>query len=165
MVLETGMVELQPSEFDLSALLEETRGRMQPLGDRHPIRVDAPEHLPLIADRERIEQVVVNLLSNAIRYSPEGGPIDVTVERANEKIHLAVRDHGLGIPKEHQQLVFERFGRAHGSAFGGLGLGLAITKGIVERHGGRIWLESTGRPGEGSVFHVQLPLRPPGSDG
>jgi len=67
MILETGMVELQPSEFDLSALLEETRGRMQPLGDRHPIRVDAPEHLPLIADRERIEQVVVNLLSNAIR--------------------------------------------------------------------------------------------------
>jgi signal transduction histidine kinase len=163
--LETGMVELQPSEFDLSALLEEMRSRMQPLGDRHPIRVDAPEHLPLIADRERIEQVVVNLLSNAIRYSPEGGPIDVTVERANEKIHLAVRDHGLGIPQEHQQLVFERFGRAHGSAFGGLGLGLAITKGIVERHGGRIWLESTGRPGEGSVFHVQLPLRPPGADG
>src|SRR5207245_8874577 len=73
MILETGMVELQPSEFDLSALLAETRGRRQPLGDRHPIRVDAPEHLPLIADRERIEQVVVNLLSNAIRYSPEGG--------------------------------------------------------------------------------------------
>jgi len=162
--LETGMVELQPSEFDLSALLEETRGRMQPLGDRHPIRVDAPEHLQLVADRERIEQVVVNLLSNAIRYSPEGGPIDLTAERANEKVHLSVRDHGLGIPKEHQQLVFERFGRAHGSAFGGLGLGLAITKGIVERHGGRIWLESTGRPGEGSVFHVQLPLRPPGAD-
>jgi len=162
--LETGMVELQPSEFDLSALLEETRGRMQPLGDRHPIRVDAPEHLQLVADRERIEQVVVNLLSNAIRYSPEGGPIDLTAERANEKVHLSIRDHGLGIPKEHQQLVFERFGRAHGSAFGGLGLGLAITKGIVERHGGRIWLESTGRPGEGSVFHVQLPLRPPGAD-
>jgi len=161
--LETGMVELQPTEFDLSALLEEMRGRMQPLGDRHPIRVDAPEHLPLIADRERIEQVVVNLLSNAIRYSPEGGPIDVTAESAAEKVHLVVRDHGLGIPKEHQQLVFERFGRAHGSAFGGLGLGLAITKGIVERHGGRIWLESSGRPGEGSVFHVQLPLRPSAS--
>ena len=90
--LETGMVELQPTEFDLSALLEEMRGRMQPLGDRHPIRVDAPEHLPLIADRERIEQVVVNLLSNAIRYSPEGGPIDLTAERANEKVHLSVRD-------------------------------------------------------------------------
>jgi signal transduction histidine kinase len=162
--LETGMVELQPSEFDLSALLDEMRGRMQPLGERHPIRVDVPEHLPLVADRERIEQVVANLLSNAIRYSPEGGPIDVSAERSDDNVHLTVRDHGLGIPKEHQQLVFERFGRAHGSAFGGLGLGLAITKGIVERHGGRIWLESTGRPGEGSVFHVQLPLRPSGLD-
>src|SRR5438445_13637273 len=115
MILETGMVELQPSEFDLSALLEETRGRMQPLGDRHPIRVDAPEHLPLIADRERIEQVVVNPLSNAIR-KPEGGPIDVTVERANEKIHLAVRDHRLGTPKAHRQPVFERAGSRPGSA-------------------------------------------------
>lgn len=159
--LESGSVELQTSQFDLGALLEEMRNRMQPLGDRHPIRVSAPDKLSLIADRDRIEQVLANLLSNAIRYSPEGGPIEVDAERAGEGVHIQVRDHGLGIPKEHQQLVFERFGRAHGTAFGGLGLGLAISKGIVERHGGRIWVESTGRPGEGSVFHVQLPLVTP----
>jgi len=159
--LEAGSVELQTSQFDLSALLEEMRNRMQPLGDRHPIRINAPEKLSLIADKDRIEQVLANLLSNAIRYSPEGGPIEVDAETTGDGVHIQVRDRGLGIPREHQQLVFERFGRAHGTAFGGLGLGLAISKGIVERHGGRIWVESTGRPGEGSVFHVQLPLVTP----
>ena len=159
--LEAGSVELQTSQFDLSALLEEMRNRMQPLGDRHPIRINAPEKLPLIADKDRLEQVLANLLSNAIRYSPEGGPIEVDAETTGDGVHIRVRDRGLGIPREHQQLVFERFGRAHGTSFGGLGLGLAISKGIVERHGGRIWVESTGRPGEGSVFHVQLPLVTP----
>jgi signal transduction histidine kinase len=163
--LESGTLELQPTEFDLSAVLEEMRNRMQPLGDRHPIRVNAPEPLPIVADKDRVEQVIVNLLSNAIRYSPEGGPIDVTAQEARPVVHVTIRDCGLGIPKQHQQLVFERFGRAHGSAFGGLGLGLAISKGIVERHGGRIWLESSGTPGEGSVFHFELPLRPPGPGG
>ena len=157
--LESGSIELEPTEFDLSALLEEMRNRMQPLGDRHPIRLTVPEKLLITADRDRVEQVVANLLSNAIRYSPDGGAIDVSAEIVGNRAHIHIRDQGLGIPKEHQQLVFERFGRAHGSAFGGLGLGLAISKGIVERHGGRIWLESSGRPGEGSVFHVELPLR------
>ena len=159
--LESGLLELQPSHFDLSALIEEMRARMQPLGDRHPIRVAAPDQLSVFADKDRIEQVLANLLSNAIRYSPKGGPIDVTAEESGKVVHIAIRDHGLGIPEEHQQLVFERFGRAHGSAFGGLGLGLAISKGIVERHGGRIWVQSSGKPGEGSVFHVEFPVALP----
>jgi signal transduction histidine kinase len=159
--LESGSVELQTSQFDLGALLDETRNRMQLLGERHPIRVNAPERLSLIADKDRIEQVLANLLSNAIRYSPEGGPIDVEAKRDADAVHIQVKDQGLGIPKELQQLVFERFGRAHGTAFGGLGLGLAISKAIVERHGGRIWVESSGKPGEGSVFHVQMPLVTP----
>ena len=159
--LESGGMELHPTEFDLSAVLEDMRNRMQPLGDRHPIRVSKPESLPIFADKDRVEQVIANLLSNAIRYSPEGGPIDVTARQTATGAHIEVQDRGLGIPEEHQELVFERFGRAHGSAFGGLGLGLAISKGIVERHGGRIWLVSSGKPGEGSVFHVELPQRPP----
>ena len=159
--LETGKIELQPVEFDLTALLEEMRHRIQPLGDRHPIRIQAPDALPLIADRDRIEQGLANLMSNAIRYSPEGGPLEIAAERTGNAVHLSLKDHGLGIPKEQQGLVFERFGRAHGSSFGGLGLGLAISKGIVEAHGGRIWVESKGQPGEGSTFHVELPLHPP----
>jgi len=160
--LDSGEMELHPTEFDLGALLEEMRNRMQPLGNRHPIRVSKPDSLAIVADKDRIEQVIANLLSNAIRYSPEGGPIDLNAGQTATGVHIEIRDHGLGIPKEHQDLVFERFGRAHGSAFGGLGLGLAISKGIVERHGGRIWLESSGKPGEGSVFHFDLPPRPPG---
>jgi len=156
--LESGMLEIQPSEFDLRSLVEGVRDRLQPLGNRHPIRVHAPEHLAIVGDPGRIEQVLANLLSNAVRYSPDGGPIDVTVERAGDMVHLAIADHGLGVPKPHQRIIFERFGRAHGPSFGGLGLGLAISKGIVEQHGGSIWVESSGNDGEGSTFHVQLPL-------
>jgi len=158
--LDSGTIELKLAEFDLPALLEEMRHRMQPLGEQHPIRVQAPETLALMADKDRVEQVLANLLSNAIRYSPQGGPIEVTATPSAKAVRLSIRDHGLGIPKEQQPLVFERFGRAHGSSFGGLGLGLAISKGIVEAHGGRIWVESEGKPGEGSVFQIELPLRP-----
>jgi len=159
--LESGLLELQPSEFDLAALVEDVRARMQPLAKEHPIRVHAPEHLAMVADPGRIEQVLANLLSNAVRYSPQGGPIDVAVEPASERVHLTVADRGLGVPKEHHRIIFERFGRAHGPSFGGLGLGLTIAKGIVEQHGGTIWVESSGTGGEGSTFHVQLPLRFP----
>ena len=68
-----------------------------------------------------------------------------------------MKDQGVGIPQEKQAVIFERFGRAHGAKYGGLGLGLTISQGIVEQHGGRIWVESRGVPGEGSTFHVWLP--------
>ena len=159
--LEAGTLEIEPTEFDLSALLEDMRSRMQPLGERHPIRVTAPERLSIFADKGRMEQVLSNLLSNVIRYSPEGGAIEINAHENRDSIQLSISDRGLGIPREHQPLIFERFGRAHGTVFGGLGLGLAISKGIIERHGGKIWFVSTGKPGEGSVFHIQLPKRPP----
>jgi signal transduction histidine kinase len=133
---------------------------MQPAGDQHPIRVRAPDRLQIVADRDRLDQVLVNLLSNAIRYSPEGGGIEIAVDSAGDAVHIAVKDHGLGVPREYQQTIFERFGRAHAPSLGGLGLGLAISRGIVEQHGGTIQVESTGRPGEGSIFHVRLPRAP-----
>jgi len=165
--LESGQLELNPSQFDLVVLIEEARGRMQPAGGQHQIRVRAPDRLQIFADRDRIDQVLVNVLSNAIRYSPEGGEIEIAVETAGDAVHIAVKDHGLGIPREHQKTIFERFGRAHGPSFGGLGLGLAISRGIVEQHGGTIEVESSGKPREGSTFHVRLPRapsRPAGSD-
>jgi len=159
--LDAGTLEIEPTEFDLAALLEDMRSRMQPLGERHPIRVTAPERLSIFADKGRVEQVLSNLLSNAIRYSPDGGAIEISAHENHNSIQLSITDRGLGIPREHQPLIFERFGRAHGTMFGGLGLGLAISKGIIERHGGKIWFVSSGKPGEGSVFHIQLPKRPP----
>jgi signal transduction histidine kinase len=163
--LESGALELQVSEFDVAPLLDEARRRIEPAGGRHPIRIRAPEHLFLVADRDRVEQVLENLLVNAIRYSPDGGEISVSVDKEGDSVHLVVHDQGLGVPKEHQQVIFERFGRAHGPGFGGLGLGLTISKGIVEQHGGRIWVESGGKPGEGSAFHVRLPVGGPSGRG
>ena len=158
--LETGQLELNPSEFDLVGLVDEVRGRMEAPGNRHPIRIRGPDRLQMMADRDRVDQVLVNLLSNAIRYSPEGGQIEVTIEPSEDSVEIAVVDHGLGVPREHQQTIFERFGRAHGPAFGGLGLGLAISRGIIEQHGGSIQVQSTGKPGEGSTFRVRLPRAP-----
>ena len=101
--------------------------------------------------------MITNLLSNAIRYSPRGGDVQLKLELEDQGVHLAVRDSGIGIPPEKQAVIFERFGRAHGSKYGGLGLGLTIAQGIVEQHGGEIYVESTGVPGEGTTFHVRLP--------
>jgi len=163
--LESGQLDLNPAEFDLTGLVEEVRSRMQPGGDRHPIRVRAPQRLSIYADRGRIEQALANLLSNAIRYSPDGGPIEVAIEPTGDAVEISIKDSGLGVPREHQQAIFERFGRAHGPSFGGLGLGLAITKGIVEQHGGSIRVDSSGKPGEGSTFVVRLPVAPSFSAG
>lgn len=160
-VVQAGRMSLEHQEFDVRALLEEQRERMEVLsGGAHQFHIRAPAQLQIVADRDRIDQVLTNLLSNSIRYSPNGGAVDVAAEAADGLLHLSVRDRGVGIPLDKQPLLFERFGRAHGSVYGGIGLGLAISRGIVERHGGKIWVESTGIAGAGSTFHVQLPLAP-----
>jgi PAS domain S-box-containing protein len=155
--LQRGELHLEPGTVDLRELLAEVAEHVQPFEGSRRIDVRIPEGLVLAGDRERLAQVFTNLLSNALRYSPDGGAITVEARQEGEHFHLLFRDRGLGIPPDKLRLVFERFGRAHGTAYGGLGLGLTIARGIVERHGGRIWAESTGRPGEGSTFHVVLP--------
>ncbi|MBN8473063.1 PAS domain S-box protein [Corallococcus exiguus] len=158
--LQAGRLSLELEPFDLSQLVLETRDRMAVLSQTHELKVEVPEHLEGTWDRGRLDQVLTNLLSNAIRYSPEGGQVLVRVAAEGDSgVHLSVKDQGVGIPSEKQRLIFERFGRAHGSKYGGLGLGLTISQGIVEQHGGRIWAESTGTVGQGSTFNVWLPRR------
>ncbi|MBN9682180.1 MULTISPECIES: hybrid sensor histidine kinase/response regulator [unclassified Corallococcus] len=158
--LQAGRLSLELEPFDLSQLVLETRDRMAVLSQTHELKVEVPEHLEGTWDRGRLDQVLTNLLSNAIRYSPEGGQVLVRlVAEGDSGVHLSVKDQGVGIPSEKQRLIFERFGRAHGSKYGGLGLGLTISQGIVEQHGGRIWAESTGTAGQGSTFNVWLPRR------
>lgn len=107
-------------------------------------------------DGPRIEQVLVNLLTNALKYG-SGKPIRIIIGRYSENVYLSVRDHGIGIPQEHQQRIFEKFERAvSNDSFNGLGLGLFIAKEIVGLHRGRIWVESS--PGQGSTFYVSLPV-------
>lgn len=120
------------------------------------IHVRVPAETPaVLADRGRILQVFSNLIGNAIRYSPEGGEVTVRTEMAGPEVRFAVSDSGPGITPEHQERIFERFWRDERGAEGGLGLGLAIAREILQAHGGRIWVEST--LGEGCTFYFSLP--------
>jgi signal transduction histidine kinase len=106
-----------------------------------------------------MDRVITCLLDNAVRFSPAGGPILVAVEANGGEATVSVADRGVGIPPERQPQIFERYYRAHaGTAhdYGGLGLGLEMSRQMVERHGGRMWFESA--PGAGSTFHFGLPL-------
>ena len=110
-------------------------------------------------DPRRIGQVVENLVENAVKYSPDGSEVRVDVAQRNSEAFIDVTDEGIGIPAGDLAQVFERFHRASNvddRRFSGMGLGLFLCKGIVEQHGGRIWVES--REGTGSTFHVVLPL-------
>lgn len=114
---------------------------------------------PLTADKERIEQVLINLISNAVKYTPEGGRIDIAASCAEEKITVRVSDNGIGVPEEDLAHIFERFYRvekSRTSETGGTGLGLAIARELIEAHGGTIRLES--KLGEGSTVTVTLPV-------
>jgi signal transduction histidine kinase len=158
---EEGRAVLHYGEFDLHELIEEQRVAARSFAsDNHEVRVHCPDQLPIVADRERIDQVLTNLVSNSIRYSPYGGTVEIDAKSSNGHVHLSVKDCGIGIPPELQRKIFHRFGQVHGAAYGGIGLGLSIVRGIVELHEGRVWLESSGVAGEGSTFHVQLPSEP-----
>ncbi|MDY7079937.1 MAG: GAF domain-containing sensor histidine kinase [Chloroflexota bacterium] len=113
---------------------------------------------PVAGDEDKLLQVFDNLLDNAVKFSPDGGQIVVTVEDAGQTVQASVSDQGIGIPKDQQEQIFERFYQIDGSArrrFGGVGLGLAIVKRILEAHEGRVWVESN--PGQGSTFYLTIP--------
>jgi signal transduction histidine kinase len=161
---------LRPVVIDASHLLEPSDTGAQP----RELHLDLPERIVVRADKDRVRQIVLNLLSNATKYSPPGTPIEVSARlvasRADSRPHsnapraqmveIAVRDHGAGVPPDQAVLLFQRFVRLErdiASPVGGTGLGLAICRAYVEAMGGRIWVESTGVPGEGSTFAFTLP--------
>jgi two-component system sensor histidine kinase VicK len=114
-------------------------------------------------DPKRLEQVLDNLVSNAVKYTPDGGSIEVSLEADAARAVFRVRDDGKGIPPEQQPLLFARYQRVHGEATRGIqgtGLGLLIVKEIAEAHGGTVCVASEGVPGRGTVFTVTIPLAP-----
>jgi signal transduction histidine kinase len=157
-----GSVGIEPESIDLA---EEVRGVVARTQREHADReivVDAPETLPIEADRDRIGQVLTNLVDNAVKYSPEGGPVRVSATRDGDGVIVEVRDEGIGIPDALNDRVFDLFFQAESDAqrrFGGLGLGLYISRAIVEAHGGRISAERNAAAGHGTVMRVRLPVR------
>jgi signal transduction histidine kinase len=155
-------VAIEPVDFDLGDLLRDAVGRTARAEPERAIALDAPESLPVHLDRERIDQVLSNLLENAVKYSPDGGPISVAAAEVDEgAIEVRVSDVGVGIPADQREHVFERFYQADDGQsrrrFGGLGLGLAISRAIVDAHGGRIWAEANEAAGRGTTFALRVP--------
>ena len=160
--LQAGRLTLHLEPIDLVALASRVVTRLQMTTEHHAISINTPlEHLVVQLDPRRMEQVLSNLIGNAIKYSPQGGLIEVSAREGAETktALLCVSDHGIGIPAQQQSLVFGRFARADNArtyGIGGTGLGLYLCRELVERHGGRIWFEST--EGQGSTFFVTLPI-------
>ncbi|MCY1015793.1 PAS domain-containing protein [Pyxidicoccus sp. MSG2] len=158
--IQAGRLELSSEPISLRELIREVLSDFRVVGTLHSLEFEEPgESLVIMGDRGRLAQVLTNLVENAFKYSPTGGPVRVTARREGGEALVSVQDEGIGIPEDQQAHLFERFFRARNapiSGFGGLGLGLYICRDIIERHGGRIWVESGVE--RGSTFHFSLPL-------
>jgi PAS domain S-box-containing protein len=160
--LQAGRLQLQCMPMDLRAVVRRVAGQMQQTTTRHQVQVQVPAQ-PVVAeaDLERLEQVLTNLIGNAIKYSPQGGPVLMTLEAdlQERKACLSIADRGIGIPRHQHAQIFGRFMRADNArtwGIGGTGLGLYLCRELIERHGGRLWFASEER--KGSTFSFTLPL-------
>ena len=159
-----GKLRLRPRPLDLREVVNAALEIVRPAADARNVSVERGESgpVPLVGDPERLQQVVWNLLTNAIKFTPSGGRVRIDTWPDGGAVHLQVRDNGIGITTEFLPHVFERFRQADGGvgrSHGGLGLGLSIVKHVVEAHGGEVEAESAGR-GHGATFTVRLPVLP-----
>ena len=167
--IDTGTLSVSPEPSEVAALVDRARTTFLSGGGRHTVTIDLPPDLPrVMADRQRVEQVLNNLLANAARQAPESSPIRVAAERDGVHVAVSVADEGRGIPPERLAHLFRKYSGAavgeRGAGAGGSGLGLAICRGLVEAHGGRIRAESGG-PGLGARFTFTLPVAADASAG
>lgn len=160
--IETGRLEIRREEIEWDNFVRSVVGRHSTAVSERTFHLDAAsDGLVVEGDRDRLEQVLGNLLENAVKYSPDGSDIRISVRAEDETVVTSVSDRGIGIPDDEINLVFERFHRGRqvsAANYGGLGLGLYISREIIDRHGGSIWVES--REGAGTTFSVSLPARP-----
>jgi signal transduction histidine kinase len=158
--IERDMLPMHRETFSLGSLASKVAYNMRLVAPTREIKLHTDDTPLLVnADRDQVQGVLGNLLENALKYSPEDQPVEVSVTQGEGEVVAAVRDYGLGVPQDQQNRVFERFYRATNAGSrprNGLGLGLFIARSVVERHGGRIWVES--RQGSGSTFSFALPL-------
>ncbi len=160
--IESGKMELKLASFALSEIIIPLTNAMTPILSprKQSLRIEIEEGLPPIrADKARIRQVFINLLDNAAKFTPDGGKLEIEAAKVGDWCQVSVIDNGIGIRREDQKRLFEPFGRLENPSTegkGGTGLGLIVTKQIIEKHGGRIWMESEYR--KGSRFIFTLPL-------
>ena len=163
--MESAEPVLKLTDVKAEGLIAQAVELLAPLADERQVRL-IPEATSCVvrADRERVSQVLLNLIANAIKFSPDGGPVRIGTQDLGDHVEIFVRDEGRGIPEERLPTLFRRFAQVHEDDAlrkKGAGLGLAISRAIVEQHGGRIWAENA--PSGGSVFRFTLPAADPGA--
>ncbi|GLV59263.1 hypothetical protein KDH_60900 [Dictyobacter sp. S3.2.2.5] len=157
--IRASMMDYKDTLFEVDPFVRDLVILLQHNSSHHTLRFSGESHATLCADKDRLAQVIINLVMNAIKYSPRGRPIDITVTAEDDRVLIRVRDYGKGIPELYLQRIFERFYRVpdtDNDNRSGLGIGLYVAREIVARHHGEIQVES--QPGEGSTFTVALPI-------
>ncbi|NLN75502.1 MAG: GAF domain-containing protein [Armatimonadetes bacterium] len=156
-------LDLNPGQVNLSEVVEKVVAAQKSYTNKHEFEIDLDPNLPtIVADNDKVDQILTNLTNNAVKYSPKGGIITVTGKPEDGVVRISVSDQGMGIPKEHIEKLFDRFHRIDNRdtrKVGGTGIGLYLVKHLVEAHGGKIWVES--EEGQGSSFIFELPNCPP----
>jgi signal transduction histidine kinase len=160
--MQAGRMEFTFEEHSINEIVRETRALMLPMAKQHDVRLtfDLKSRLPkTLLDRDKVIQVLMNLMSNAIKFTKDDGHVVVTTEYRSNRVHVSVSDNGIGIAQNEMPNLFRSFEQIGGNnrKVGGTGLGLVICKEIIVRHKGDIWAESV--PGEGTTFHFDLPVR------
>jgi two-component system sensor histidine kinase KdpD len=166
--IEGGALKPEKEWYPLDELIHDVIGHMQIILQGREVRTSFPEHLPPVElDYLQMDQVITNLLENAVRYTPAGSPLDVSVEVVEQNVLVSIGDYGPGIPVDDLERIFDKFYRVLGtrrtsSSTMGTGLGLAVCRGLVEAHGGHIWAEN--RQGGGALFRFTLPVTAMGEE-
>jgi signal transduction histidine kinase len=159
--IQAGKMKMHFQPTAPRTLLDQVLNISKVQSERHRLEVQVEPGLPeMLLDREKMKESLINLISNAIKYSPKGGTVWVRLRREASNLRIEIEDQGIGIPEEHQKNLFQAFYRvdsSHTAEIPGTGLGLVIVKAIVEHHGGKIWLES--QPGQGTTFFILIPIR------
>jgi len=158
--IQAGKLAFAEEVVDINALVREVVENLHQTSSQHQISIEGSVQRAIVGDRDRLGQVLINLITNAMKYSPQAERIVISLMNTSDALMVSVQDFGIGIPKAHQKKVFERFYRVYSDkdrTYPGLSIGLYIAQQIIEHHGGKMWVESV--EGEGSTFGFSLPHR------